>query len=59
VSACDKLARQFMQTRRKACLRVVRLLTPFVVGENVLYTKTLKFHGNVVGPQYSALLRFG
>ena len=59
MSACDNRARHFIQTSRKESLRVVKLLTPFVVDENLLYTKTRNFHWNVVGPQYSALLRFG
>ena len=38
---------------------IIGLLNTLLADEYVLYTKTRNFHWNVVGPQYSALLRFG
>src|SRR5947207_7616343 len=37
---------------------VVKLLTPLLADEYVLYTKTRNFHWNVVGPQFNDLHKF-
>ena len=37
---------------------VIKLLTPLLADEYVLYTKTRNFHWNVVGPQFNDLHKF-
>jgi starvation-inducible DNA-binding protein len=37
---------------------VVKLLTPLLADEYVLYTKTRNYHWNVVGPQFNDLHKF-
>src|SRR5467141_5238125 len=37
---------------------VVKLLTPLLADEYVLYTRTRNYHWNVVGPQFNDLHKF-